>query len=138
MLTSGLSNFDNESATNFISDIAMNGYGMLAIALDRINDTEERPGLIECEEALIAAELIAAAVGSSAHDLPEDAREWILTFLPDGSAEQQEVSNLSDKAADVIDTIVTDSEIRDLWEGNPDFSEWFDLQVDLQKRILGE
>ncbi len=138
MLTAGLSNFDNESATNFIADIDMNGYGMIEIAITRMNDEDDRPGLAECEEALIAAELIAAANGHPAHDISEDAREWILLHLPAGSVELAEILQLVNIAADAIDTIVTDSELRDLWEGNPDFDEWFNLQVDLQKRLLGE
>ncbi|HMT28550.1 MAG TPA: DUF4259 domain-containing protein [Bacteroidia bacterium] len=134
----GISNFDTETASDFISDIAMNGYGLIAIAIDRMNDEENDPSLIDCEETLVAAELVAAAVGTPAHDLPEDAREWVVTFLPKGSFENQEMVLLKEKAADAIDKIVTDSELRDLWEDNPDFDEWFQLQVDLQKRILGD
>jgi len=138
MATFTLSNFENESASEFISDVMMNGYGLIGVAIDRVLDPENRPGLIECEEAILAAEFIAKAVGNPAHDFPEDALDWCNIYLSKGSAENLEVVTYAEKAADAIDIIVTDSELRDLWEGQPQFNEWFEAQVDLQKRILGE
>ncbi|MBL0341607.1 MAG: DUF4259 domain-containing protein [Bacteroidetes bacterium] len=132
-----ISNFDTETAAEFISDVSLNGYGLIAIAIDRMNEQEVRQTLTDCEETLVAAELIAAAIGRPSLHLPEDAREWVATFLPTGSFENDEITRLADNAADAIDKIVADSELRDMWEGNPDFDEWFQLQVDLQQRILG-
>ena len=130
------SNFESESAQQFISDVMMNGYGLIQIALDKVFDTDNPPGLTECEEALIAAEIVASVVGHPAHDFPDEAREWIDSFLPPGSSANEEIAALNEKAADAIDRVVTDSELRDLWEDQPGFEEWFEAQVALQKRIL--
>lgn len=131
-----ISNFENESAENFLADMSTNGYGLITVSLDKIAEMDGRPGIIECEEAIVACEIIAAVAGRPAHDLPEELAEWIGMFLPADSEERKEVLGLSDKAADVIDMLVTDSEIRDLWEEGRNFEVWFETQVDLQKRIL--
>ena len=84
MSNPGFSNFEYDSANNFISDIILNGYGLIGIALERITDEAETPDIIACEEALIAAEIIAAAGGQPAEDFPENAGEWIAIDLPQG------------------------------------------------------
>lgn len=131
-----ISNFDNESAENFLADMSVNGYGLIAVSLEKITDSDGRPDIIECEEAIVACEIIAALVGKPAHDFPPDLNEWIDMFLPVASEPRNEVSALTNKAADAIDLLVTDSELRELWEDTPDFDLWFETQVDLQKRIL--
>src|SRR6188472_2180692 len=103
MATFTLSNFENESASEFISDVMVNGYGMIGVAIDRVLDPDNKPGLIECEEAIIAAEFIAKAVGNPAHDFPDDASEWCNIYLSKGSVENREVLNYVEKAADAID-----------------------------------
>lgn len=132
----GISNFVTETAGNYFTDVQTNGYGLLLLAIEKVLDPDVSADLIECEEALLAAEFIAAAMGHAAHDFPEDASDWVLLNLPMGSVENQEIVTYAEKAADAIDIIVTESELRDLWEENPEFEKWFQAQVDLQKRLL--
>ncbi len=138
MADSVLSNFDTEVASEFITEISMNGYGLIGIAIERLLDEDIRASLTECEEAIVAAEMVAAAIGNPSIAFPEDATEWIAMYLPKGSLENIEVCKLAVAAADAIDKIMADSELRDLWDENSDFDEWFQVQVDLQKRILGD
>ncbi len=138
MANTGISNFDTETASEFITDITLNGYGLIGVAIERLHDEDNRATLTECEEAIVAAEMVAAAIGNPSNEFPEDATEWLAMYLPKGSLENIEVCNLAIAAADAIDKIVADSELRDLWDDNPDFDEWFQIQVDLQKRILGD
>jgi len=133
-----ISNFDTEVASEFITEISMNGYGLIGIAIERLLDEDIRASLTECEEAIVASEMVAAAIGNPSIAFPEDATEWLAMYLPKGSLENIEVCKLAVSAADAIDKIMADSELRDLWDENPDFDEWFQLQVDLQKRILGD
>jgi len=133
-----ISNFDTEVASEFITEISMNGYGLIGIAIERLLDEDIRASLTECEEAIVASEMVAAAIGNPSIAFPEDATEWLAMYLPKGSLENIEVCKLAVAAADAIDKIMADSELRDLWDENPDFDEWFQLQVDLQKRILGD
>ena len=95
MTSLGFSNFEYESANSFIADVITNGYGMIGIALDRILDETDAADVVACEEALIAAEIIAASRKAPASDFPENAAEWIEIDLPEGSDEQQEISDLS-------------------------------------------
>ena len=132
----GINNFENESATAFLADLDMNGYGLLEVALNRILEEDSDPSIIECEEALVSAELVAAAAGKPSPELPEEATIWVAECLPPGSNESELVIALRDKAADVIDRIVTDSELKALWEEHEGFDEWFEMQVALQNRLL--
>ena len=136
MASFALSNFENESAETFINEVIINGYGLIRLSISRILEQESEPTLSECEDALIAAEFIAATRGHAAHDLPDEVREWIQENLPAGSAEYDEISALNELAADTIDRIVADSELREFWEEHPEFNEWFEAQVELQERLL--
>ncbi len=138
MSEAGFSNFENESAANFISEVIVNGYGLITIALDRITGETEPADIMECEEALIAAEFIAASCMQPASDFPENAAEWVAMNMVDGSMAQMEITALADKAAEAIDKIVTDSELKILWEETPYFQLWFKAQQDLQNRLLGD
>lgn len=132
----GINNFENESATSFMADLDTNGYGLLEVALNRILEEDSDPSIIECEEALVAAEIIAAVAGKPLLELPEEAELWISECLPKGSSESEDVVALCEKAADVIDLIVTDSELKALWEEHEGFDDWFEMQVALQNRLL--
>lgn len=136
MTNSTFSNFESETTATFTEDLILNGYGLIAIALENIIDDAENADIISCEEALLSSEIIAAATGNAAHDFPGDLLEWMHTHIPQGSAEHANLLEMREKAADAIDNIVTNSELRELWEDTNSFSEWFDAQVALQKRIL--
>jgi hypothetical protein len=129
-----VSNFDNESATGFVSDVITTGYGLIRTAFERVR---EEAGLVDCEEALVAAELVAGALGNPAHDIPEEAAEWISQTFPPGSDAYLEMIEMSERAADAIDFITAGSELRELWEETPDFEAWIATQVNLQQRLLG-
>ena len=134
----GISIFESDSASSFLTDLYTTGYGLLEVALDSVLDNDSAAGVIECEEALISAEIIAAAMGNPAFDLPEDAREWIADNLPYGSEEHQQVAGLSEKAADVIDRVLTESDLREMWDGNVSYDDWFGNLIELQKRLTGD
>lgn len=134
----GISVFESDSAGSFISDLFTTGYGLLEVALDNILEEDSEPGVIECEEALVAAEFVAAALGNPAFDFPEDAREWMADQLQPGSDEFLQVASLGDKAAEAIDRIVADSELREMWDGSVSYDEWVNNLIELQKRLTGD
>ena len=136
MAESAFSNFESETANHFLEDLIINGYGLIRISLDTVLDESQLPGVIACEEALLSAEIIAAACGKAAHDFPDDLLEWMNMNIEQGSIEHSEILGFREKAADAIDRIVTESELRELWEESPSFDEWFNAQVALQNRIL--
>lgn len=131
-----ISNFDGETASAFLDDMSINGFGLIRLAIERLNDDDERADLTECEEALVACEIVAAALGRPADDFPDDLSEWMGIFIQEGSDSHYEVINLAEQAAMAIDRILTDSELRELWYESPVFEAWMDVQVKLQERIL--
>lgn len=131
-----ISNFDGETASAFLDDMSINGFGLIRLAIERLNDEDERADLTECEEALVACEIVAAALGRPADDFPDDLSEWMGIFIQEGSDSHYEVINLAEQAAMAIDRILTDSELRELWYESPVFEAWMEVQVKLQERIL--
>ncbi|MFM7176593.1 MAG: DUF4259 domain-containing protein [Bacteroidota bacterium] len=131
-----ISNFEGETASAFLDDMSINGFGLIRLAIERMNDDDERADLTECEEALVACEIVAAALGRPADDFPDDLSEWMGIFIQEGSDSHYEVINLGEQAAMAIDRILTDSELRELWYESPVFEAWMDVQVKLQERIL--
>jgi len=131
-----ISNFESEAANLYLEDLSINGFGLIEVAFDRILDEGDRPSLIECEEALVACEIVAAVFGKVSNHAPSELSEWIEMFLPAGSDEYNAVCALAEKAADTIDRILSDSELLDLWSESPLLEEWMQEQVMLQERIL--
>lgn len=131
-----ISNFEGETASAFLDDMSINGFGLIRLAIERMNDDHDRADLTECEEALVACEIVAAALGRPAEDFPDDLSEWMGIFIPEGSDSHYEVINLAEQAALAIDRILTDSELRELWYESPVFEAWMNVQVKLQERIL--
>ncbi len=131
-----LSNFDTIPAEDFLEDLSINGYGLISVVLDRIIQNEETASLTDCEEGLIACEIVAAVSGNPAPDFPPELLEWLEMFVPPGSDDRGRIQSLSEKAADVIDRIVAESELKELWLESPDYNPWLETQVDLQNRIL--
>src|SRR5688500_4610681 len=129
----GLSNFENDTAVEFLESLNLNGPGLIRITLESVF---ENAAVSDCEEALAASEIIAAIKGKPADELPESARDFIDNYLAEESPEQEPISALNELAADAIDLIVTNSQLRELWELSPDFDKWFANEVDLQKRLL--
>lgn len=135
MSTWGFSNFENDTVAGFINDLNINGYGLIEVVLKRVIE-ENEPTVSECEEALIAAELVAAAMGKPSDEITEIASEWVGENLPPGSAARAAVAAFSEPAADAIDRVVTDSELKELWQDHEAFSDWFNEQIELQNRLL--
>lgn len=135
MSTWGFSNFENDTVAGFINNLNINGYGLIEVVLKRVIEDNE-PTVTECEEALIAAELVAAAMGKPSDEITEIVAEWVEENLPPGSAERGAVAALTEPAADAIDRIVTESELKELWQDHEAFSDWFNEQIELQNRLL--
>ena len=71
------SNFGNDEATDWLYDLEETyGAELLAEAFDTITKGEFHEQA-DCCIALAAAEIVAAAKGKPAPDLPEDARKWL-------------------------------------------------------------
>jgi hypothetical protein len=80
--------------------------------------------------ALAAAEVVAAAGGSPGADIPDILHRWINGRQPVFD------SGVRQMARQAIRQVATDSELKDLWEDEPDsLGRWIDSVQDLERRL---
>lgn len=125
-------NFANEDATDWLFELEeSSGPDLLKEAFKAISG-HSYPETPDCCIALAAAEVVAAAKGKPAVDLPEDVRKWI---------EDQEnvntIAGLSKSASAAVNKISSKSELRDSWEESDSWHEWQQVVEDLRRRLQG-
>lgn len=134
MGTSGTSIFDNDDAVDFISSL-VEGHdaGLLRETLEQVANADEdeyveAPAAVA---ALAAAEVVAAAFGSPADDLPDEALDWI-------DEKGEEIGRpLLLLARRAVSRVLADSELREQWEdASPeDYRAWREAVEDLEERL---
>jgi hypothetical protein len=126
----GVGSFENDDALDWLAELEAEGLpaagGALQSVLDLADDYLEAP---ECSAGLAASEIIAALRGNPAKNLPEKAAAWIAAHPGDPG------SDLVTIARQAVDTIVTDSELAELWSESGDVEEWRSAVMDLQRRL---
>ena len=128
----GISNFENDTALDWVSEIVegkdVNSLqnSIYAFLKDfSIEDTS----LIECSKFLTIAETIAALIGSPDQDFPEELQDWIdLKYV---KIDQFTI----DKTVKGVKLIMTDSEAKEMYLDSGYFKSWEKTQKDLIKRL---
>ena len=115
--------FENDDALDFAGDVIERGglalvENVLEELLDMGDEYVEAP---EAEQALVAAEIVAALAGRPAAEYPDELAEWLdgLDAVPDDA--------LVDTARRAVQRVLTPpSELLELWEeaGEDDYGEW--------------
>jgi hypothetical protein len=115
--------FENDDALDFAGDVVERGglalvENVLVEILDMGDEYIEAP---EAEQALVAAEIVAALAGRPAAEYPDELAEWLdeLEAVPDDA--------LVDTARRTVQRVLTPpSELLELWEeaGEDDYAEW--------------
>lgn len=115
--------FENDDALDFAGDVVERGglalvENVLVEILDMGDEYIEAP---EAEQALVAAEIVAALAGRPAAEYPDELAEWLdeLDAVPDDA--------LVDTARRTVQRVLTPpSELLELWEeaGEDDYAEW--------------
>jgi len=128
----GISNFENDTALNWVSRIVEQKE--VSNLSDSINDfisdfSPEETSLIECSEFLTIAETIAGLIGSPAEDFPEELKEWIESKYI--KIEQSTIDN----AKKGVKLIMVDSEVKEMFLDSGYFKSWEKTQKDLIKRL---
>lgn len=127
-------NFGNDDALDWLSEL-VDGESIAPIKAALADILEEPPGEYleapECSSALAAAELVAAALGRPAEDMPEEAMEWLNTY----SREVAERVELLELARRVVARIQENSELKDLWDEADALDEWNQVQDNLKARL---
>jgi len=125
-------NFANDEATDWLYDLEETyGAELLSEAFDVITKGEFHEQA-DCCIALAAAEIVAAAKGHPAADLPEDARKWLGN---QDTADVKKIQALSKKAITAVKKIQNKSELRDQWEDTDEWHSWTVVVEGLLKRL---
>lgn len=129
----GYTNFDNDTAQDFVADVEEEGIDRIVSAIEVIKTIEEDAYLDSdlCAEALAAMEYIATAKDRMAEDFPEDAEDWVKAH----KAQLLIIRGIVAKCQQAIDRIKNNSELKDLWEETEDFDNWNKVLDDLNTRI---
>ncbi|HKD15784.1 MAG TPA: DUF4259 domain-containing protein [Candidatus Angelobacter sp.] len=125
-------NFGNDDASDWVYDLQeSSGTDALKEAFTAING-HNYPESPECCIALAAAEIVAAAKGKPAADLPDRARKWL-----GNQDEVESIKKLAKPAIAVVNKISVKSELRDYWEESDSWHEWQQAVEGLLRRLHG-
>lgn len=128
----GISNFENDSALDWVSNIIeQNKVSSLSSTINKFiaNFSIEETTLIKCSVFLAVAETIAGLVGNPAEDFPDELKDWSETKYI--RIEQITMDN----AIKGIDMILKDSEAREMFLDSGYYASWEKSQKDLIKRL---
>ncbi len=117
----GIDNFSNEAAEEWLYDFGENDFRLIDRTLAGVayllpvDELDE----IEAAEALVAAEAVAAALGSKATPIPDELTEWL---------EENPVMQVKDEyvemAQKAIQRVLNQSDLRTHWEATDQFESW--------------
>lgn len=129
----GHQNFENDSAMDFVGDfIELPTVDAIKDALSFVIDAGREEEYIEVDEssaALVAAEIVAAALGQVAPDMPEELQAAIQkTGLTVDD-------KLVKKAQKAVKQVLNESELQELWQEGGEPNEWQLIQAGLLKRL---
>lgn len=113
----GVGTFDNDDAGDWLYDLEeTNDLSLIDQSLTLEDDYIEAPD--GCN-ALAAAEIIAALMGKTRKNLPENAAKWV------NDNKEHPANQLKEKAIKAIGKVLSEnSELIELWEEGSDFDGW--------------
>lgn len=123
--------FDNDDALDWFDALERRGADAVLVALQTVPQEDDFIEAPQANEALAAAEIVAAARGRPAADLPGEATDWVQAHGPAIGDE------LVDLAIGAVTRIREDSELKDLWEEGDSAAEWLAVVDDLLARLRG-
>lgn len=132
----GYNIFENDTAADFEIQAIHEGSKAIYTALQNAVDIAELDSL-ECEEALAAAEFLAAAKGKPSADCSDEVKAFVqanevLTYKKGLFSKRMELTPLALRA---IDRIEADSELKDLWEDAEELDKWLEVVHGLKARL---
>ena len=134
MSISGFNIYHNDSLSDLIDHVQDGGIDTIVNAFEAMMLIEERATLAQCETALAATEIVASLNGDSSEQVTEDHQEKIDQIKREINFPV--TSKLREVAADVIDLLGADSELKDLWKDSEHFENWNQHLMEIQNRLL--
>lgn len=126
----GTRNFENDGSQDWVFDlIGSKDGGLVTDTLARIINNIETLEVTDCEEALAAAETVAALVGKPSEDFPEDPLDQldVLNLIATRALRNQAIT--------VVNKVTAGSEMKNYWEGEGQGEAWAAIQAGLIKRL---
>ena len=101
---------------------------------ERIGGYVEAP---DCSMALAAGEVVAALAGRPGAGLLGEVAHWVDTRRKGGLFRKRlrVDEDLASRTRQAVAAILSESELKDLWEETDEFEQWKAAVVDLQKRV---
>ncbi|UPK72787.1 DUF4259 domain-containing protein [Chitinophaga filiformis] len=130
MGTWGTRNFENDGSQDWVFEMMDNKDG--GMVADTLQFTLNKDGVLdisECEDALAAAEVVAALAGKASEDFPEDPLDNL------DSLQLLATPALRKLAANVVEKIRTASEMKDVRTEEGQLDSWDGVLADLIKRL---
>ena len=126
----GPKSFQNEAAMEWVSELAE--YTDLAGAAEAIDsvmaDKADYLDADVCQEGVAAAEVVAAAAGKPAADLPDEVKAWI------GGKPKPDAALVA-KTLEAMAAIREKSELREFWEDSEELAGWNTAMDELKGRL---
>jgi hypothetical protein len=126
----GTRNFENDGSQDWIFDLMDNkDAGMVSDTLARVLKNDETLEISDCEEALAAAEVVAALASRPSEDFPEDPLEEldVLNLIVTLALRQQAIAT--------VQKIQTASEMKAQWEDQGQSDAWNAVLNNLVQRL---
>jgi len=129
MGTWGLSPFENDNASDWVWVLAeAKDTSVLSDALEAVISEEE---IFEgCEEALAAAEVVAALRGKALEELPEEVNAFVKE-----QGKKPPSAKLVKLAVTAVERIAEESDLKERWDETDDAKDWQVSLKDLLKRL---
>jgi hypothetical protein len=134
----GWGSFENDEALDWVFDLEQSrDFSAIAATLDTILDNEDDYlDATDCSMALAAAETVAALTGWPEPALPEEVASWVKDRQQESSQEGPPVDeSLVVRARRATEAILSDSELKELWEETDEFERWEATVADLLRRL---
>jgi hypothetical protein len=131
MGTWGTGAFENDSALDFVSAIQDQGLQLLVAAFDVLPPEDEWLD-VQGEDAVAAAEIVAAAFGQGKPGLPPQVQQLVAQH----GAAIRAMPGLTAKAVQALSRVTADnSELKELWAEVGDDQAWIAAIKDLERRL---
>ncbi len=130
-------NFSNDIAADWVAALEKSkGVKALMSPIDRIHRNTGYLQIEEYSEALTASEVVAAAVSSDYSITPENVQTWLNTKKGFIFAKKPQVNTAhSIQAIQVVERILKESELKELWQDSEEFENWQGKQQTLLDKL---
>ena len=129
----GSGSFENDSAADWYEALIAGDASAPILDALRVGagtDADEHLAAPQCEEAIAAAEFVAAAHGRLSPSFPEDADDWLAEWGREVSPSAVVL------ARQALERILTESELKALWDASSDRRIWYASVNDLMSRLV--